>query len=439
MKKLIAAALALLMLLASAACAESAKVMTWSEPSLQLTTDGKSREVDLSSLSLRLAAGTPGDVPTVQAEMAKKGKVVARGLVQLVNDKIYIEADGLSRTYMLDLSKLGGQAQSSANRLFAGLDHLLDFKLPAFGGVKIPMVDMTLVAPLVGALPTTDAEGKKSAQIQVPYLMIKQLLSMANRYRDSVPASAQAYVGPLFELVDRMVQSDSGFALKGRVATNTQKKRSAITLDIYPVQGGVTAGAPTAKVKVVSRNNAVDVTVDMYQGESTVNMAAFSLSSDPGDAALDVSLDVMSLFLVSGSLRNDGDAQVVALNVNSLGQKFSVDANYGTVGDMDYVNLTLKAPNRLDLSASLQASDDGRGGSEGTFAVNAQLYDDTVTGIALTGDVAEGREDVDFRKVRKIDGAVDLLHMTGDQQKQLTRELDSLVDKFLSRSNIGKR
>ena len=97
----------------------------------------------------------------------------------------------------------------------------------------------------------------------------------------------------------------------------------------------------------------------------------------------------------------------------------------------------LSVPNRIDLSASLQASADGNGGSAGTAAVSAQTYGDAPVGVQLTGDVAEGRDEVEFHAITKTGGAVDLLHMTAEQGKQLTDELNRLVNKFLSRSRIN--
>ena len=355
MKKLIAFALALIMLLATVACAESAKVITYTSPYLQLTADGNTREVDLSNISLRLASGSPEGVPTIQAELLKKDKVVERGLLRCSDGRITIQADNLSQAYMADFSQYGPQAQSAVSQLFEGLDSLMELKLPAFNGVKIPLVDMTTVAPLVGTLPTTDAKGKKSANIEVPYAMVKSLLTMANQYKDAVPAAAQAYVGPLLNLLDGMVKSDSGFALKGKV--NATDKRSALALDVYMVKGGVTDSAPAANVKIVSKKNVLKLTVDMIQGETTLNAVTLSLTSSTKAAKLSFTLDVMSLFLVDGSLYNDNGAQVLSLEINSMGQKFSVGANYGTAGDMDYVDLKLAVPNQIDVSASMQAAD----------------------------------------------------------------------------------
>ncbi len=437
MKKLIAFALALMLLLATAACAERAKVMTYSEPYLRLDENGKSREVDLSNLRLSLASGTPGDVPTVQAEVTRKGKVIQRGVAQCIDGQVYIDVDGLGKLYTLDLSQYGDQGRSLVNAVFADLEYLLDFKLPAFGGVKIPMVDMTVIAPLTGSIATTDENGKKSAKIELPYAMVKQLMTMAGQYRNSMPGAVQAYAGQLFDLMDQMVQSDSGFALKGTVSAT--KKKSTLSLKLYPVTDGVTAEAPAAKIKLVSAKNQVDFTVDMYQGESTVNAVTFNLTSTPKKAALSFSLDVMSLILVNGSLGNDDGMQTVALEFNSLGQKAALSANYGAVDDVDRVNVSLSVPNQFDLSASIQAAEDGDGGSEGTSALNVQTYGDAPVGVALTGDVAEGYEDVSFQRIKKTSGAVDLLHMTDEQSKQLNKELNRLMEKFLSGTKIDRR
>lgn len=437
MKRLIAVALALLMLLTTAACAERAKVLTYSNPCLELTTDGNRRDVDLSSYSLRVTGGRPDGVSTLQAEILKNGQVVELGVLQCIDGRLYIQADGLSSTCVVDLSEMGGRGQQLVDALFEDIDYLLDFKLPPLGGVRLSMVDMTVIAPFTGALVTTDESGKKSAKIDVPYTMVRQVLAMASQYRSSLPQSAQTVAGPLFGLIDQMIESDSGFALKGRVSA-TQKK-STLSVDIYPVKGGVTAEAPEAKVKIVSAKNKVDVTVDMYQGEDRINAAAFNLTSHPKSEALDFSLDVMSLVLIDGKLYKEDGAQVASLNVNSMGRKSSAYLNYGTIGNTDFVNVMVNVSNRLDLSASIQANDDGDGNSAGTSAVDWQTYGDDPMRGGLTGEVAEGYEDVAFGKVTKTDKALDLLHMTDAQSKKLNGELNRLMDKFVSRSKIGKR
>lgn len=436
MKKLTAAVLAMLMLLTAAACAERAKVMTYSNPYLELTEDGERREVDLSGISLRLTGGMPEGVPTVQAELLEQGGVAQRGLMQCIDGRLYFQADGLGEVYAVELSQLGDRGQRLVDAVFEDMDYLLDFKLPVFDGVSIPRLDMTLIAPLTGATVTTDEAGRRVADIEVPYFMVRQLLTMANGYRDAVPASARVVTDPLFALLDQLVASDSGFALKGAVATGAVK--SSLTLDIYPVQGGVTAEAAAARVKFVSAENQVDVTVDVYQGESTVNAAAFSITSAPGDGALSASLDVMSLVLADVRLYREGDAQVVTADVSSLGQRASVYINYGTMGNTDFFNVMLNVPNRIELRASVQANDDGDGASAGTSALDATLYgDDAPVIVGLTGDIAERYEDVDFGGIRDTEDAVDALHMTADQQGRLTGELNRLLDRFVSRYGIG--
>lgn len=435
MKRLTAVALALVLLLTTAACAERAKVLTWSNPYLELTQDGERRDTDLFGFSVRVMGGRPDDVSTLQAELLNQGEVVERGVLQCIDQKLYIEADALSDTYAVDLSELGGRGQALVDAIFEDIDHLLDFKLPVFGGVSLQMVDMTAIAPLTGAPVTTDASGKKSAKIDVPYFLVKQALAMAGRYRTSLPESAQTAAGPLFSVIDGMVESDSGFALKGRVST--KKKKSSLSLDVYPVQGGVTAEAPEAKVKIVSAKNRVDVTVDLYRGESTVNVATFNLTSHPKSEAMDFSLDVMSLVQIDGRLYKEDGTQAASLNVNAMGQKTSAYLNYGTIGYTDFVNVMVNASNRLDLTGSIQANDDGAGNSAGTSALDFQTYGDDPVRVGLTGEVAEGYEDVAFGKVEKTGNAVDLLHLTDGQSQKLTDELNRLLDRFVSRSRIG--
>lgn len=436
MKKLLAVVLALMLVLASAACAERAKVMTYSKPYLALTTNGEHRETDLSSLSVRLAGGTPEGIPTIQAEVLKSGKVVERGVMQYIDGKLYLQADGLTRTYVADFTTLGANGQSAADTVFAGVDHLLDFRLPAFEGVTIDKIDMTFLAMFTGSMVSTDENGRRSASIEVPYLMVKQLLGMASRYRGSVPEAAQAYAGPLFDLIDRMLESDSGFALKGTVAGTD--KGSALSLKVYPVEAGVTAEAPTAKIKLKSSKNEIELTVDMYQGEAEINVVTFELKSKPSKAVLRFSLDVMSLVLAEGRLAKEDGAQVVSLEVNALGQKTQAYARYGAADGVDFMDVSLNIPGKVDLSTELQTTEDGNGGSAGFSAIDVQLYDDAQTGIGLTGNVAEGYEDVSFRKVKNTSKAVDILHMTDEQSKQLTREAQRLLDKFVSRSRIGR-
>ncbi len=434
MKKLIALALAVLMLLASAAFAEPARVMTFSDPVVDVVADEKQKTVDLSGVSLRVAAGKPEDIPTVQVDIAYKGKQQQGAVVQFVDGCAYIQVDGLSKPLFANLSAAGASGQRVVDAVFNRLDSLMDFKLPAFTGVQIPRIRLLSLAPMLGTEVKTVKKGVKKAEFELPYAMVKQLLNMAVQYRSAVPESAKRYSDLLFGAVEGMLASDSGFALKGSITA--KKKTYTLVVDIYPVEGGVTADAAAATVTLASAKNKLNLSVEMSEGGSAMNLLDFALTSSPKTAELSFSLDAMGLLVGSGSLYPQDGAQVAAMELSTLGDKFSASLTYGPTADGEFADFALDLRDQLNVAASVDASYDENGDSAGTFALNAIVYGDDLNQFGVSGQASEGSGDIKFRGVSHRDRAIDLAHLDAEQSARLKKELDGVVNGMLKRAGI---
>ena len=192
MKKLLAMLLALMLLVVSAACAETANVITFNNATISTTTGGQTQNIELTDLSATLAAGLPGEVPTIQLDVANGSEALLGAIMQIVDGKAVIEIDEVSKALAADLSAMGVEGEDIIKAAFANLDQLSTVKLPRFTGVDIPKIDLISLSALIGAEPATDESGAQVATFEVPYELIKQLLSMVGQYRSAVPEAAQA-------------------------------------------------------------------------------------------------------------------------------------------------------------------------------------------------------------------------------------------------------
>lgn len=437
MKRLLALALAAIMMLASAALAEAARVMTFSDPVASVTVDGEQKTADLTGVSLRVAAGKPGGIPTVQLDITYNDRQMQGAVIQFADGRAYIEADGLSQPLCADLDTAGLPGQRAVDAAFDHLDHLMDFKLPAFTGVKIPKIDLISLAPMLGARVETNEKGVQTADFQVPYAMVRQLMGMAVQYRDAVPESAKRYSDALFDAAEDMMAGDSGFALKGTITA--KKKSSRLAVDIYPVRGGVTADSPSVGMNFVSARNRADFSVELLESGSPVSLLDFALRSSPKSAELSFSLDAMGLLVVAGSLYPQDGAQVAALELSALGKKLGASLTYGPTAYGEFADFALELSDRLNVAAGVDVSYDENGDSAGTFALNAMATGVGVDRFDVRGGVFEGVRDVGFRGVSRRDGAIDLIHMSGEQRERLAKELRGLVDGMLKRAGLSSK
>ncbi len=417
MKKVLAVALALMMLLASAAFAETANVATLSNFNLLVSSADGSMTVDLSGLKADIAMGLANDAPIIQLDVSGDGEKLLGAVVQFIEGKMALAIDGVSRPIVADMGPTAGQAQETLNELFANLDQFGDVKLPAFTGVSIPKVDLMQVPALFGTTPTTDANGVQNAEFDIPYEMVKQLLDMV---LPMIPEQAIEQLGPV---LDQLKSGAIGFALKGKVADDGNA--AEMLVDIYMVQNGVTADAPALALYFASAENSDSFEVQMYQEGQAVTLAQVDVASDPAAATLDVGLDLMGQVKLNFSLYPQDGAQVAALAVTAEGETINASLTYGEEGEKEYADFAFELPSQ-DVAASIHLDEtpDGNGNKAGALEVSVAAQGQTVN---LTCDVVEGKGDVEFRPIGSLDNAIDANNATDADNAQVSAELESAI------------
>ena len=433
MKKLLAMLLALMLLVVSAACAETANVITFNNATISTTTGGQTQNIELTDLSATLAAGLPGEVPTIQLDVANGSEALLGAIMQIVDGKAVIEIDEVSKALAADLSAMGVEGEDIIKAAFANLDQLSTVKLPRFTGVDIPKIDLISLSALIGAEPATDESGAQVATFEVPYELIKQLLSMVGQYRSAVPEAAQATVGQLFDLIDQMVASDSGFALSGKITDDGTT--SGLVLDIYPVSAGATADAAVAALVVSSSDNQLNVGVDIYSDGQSMNVAEFALTSKPAEAELSFSLDVMGMISVTGSLYTEDDAQVFALQFSAGDQVISLSVVYGETEGNDYVTFAFEAPNVFAINFSVTDAVAEDGSINGSVSLTMDTYTDEETHVTFDADYVNYVGDVEFRSVSDAANALDVASLSEEETAQLQEELNNALGKLVGYLN----
>ena len=420
MKKILAIMLALMLLLASAALAETATVVSVSNPVLSITSDGETQNIDLAGFEIEAAIGNAGEVPTIQAVVTKDGEKLLDAVMQVLGSRVVVDVEGMSRPIAAEIPA-GETAGESIGQLFAALPELSNFRLPAFTGVTIPKLDLMSLGQMIGA----GADGS----FEVPYEMVNAVLSQLSQFKDAIPDSAKQYTDMIFDLIDQLQATNSGIALKGQITDDGAT--SALTIDVLPVSQGVTADEAAVILGVSSAENQFNITVDFNQDGQIMNLGEFALTSVPADATLSFELDVMSGSLnLAGSLYPDNGAQVVAFELNIMGQKANLSLTYGGEGDTEFADFAFSVDGEIAMDCYAETTSDGNGNENG----NLQLTVETTNPenqLTLDAGIAQTISDVTFRTIDNAADAIDAENMTDEEQARISEELEAATGSLM--------
>lgn len=420
MKKILAILLALTLLLASAALAETATVLSFSNPVLSVTSNGESQKVDLAGFEVEAAIGNAGEVPTIQAVVTRDGEKLLDAVMQVVGSRLVLDVEGMSRPIAAEIP--AGDVSGNISQLFAALPELSNFKLPAFTGVTIPKADLVSLGQMIG----TDADGN----FEVPYEMVDAALTQLKQFKDAIPESAKRYSDMVFELIDQLQATNSGIALKGQVTDDGAT--STLTLGILPVSQGVTADEAAAILGISSAENQFNITVDVNQDGQTTNLGEFALTSAPADATLSFELDVMTGMLnLVGSLYPDNGAQVVAFELNAMGQKANASFTYGGEGQTEFADFAFSVDGQVAMDCYAETTSDGNGNESGNLQLTVETTD-PANQLTLDAGIAQTIADVDFRSIDNAASAIDAQNMTSEEQTKLSEELEAATGNLMT-------
>lgn len=421
MKKLLALALALMLLLASAAIAETANVATLSNFQLLVSGDDGSYTVDLSDLNATFAVGAPEGVPTIQMDLLGGSDQLLGAVIQFINGNVVLAIDGVSRPMAASMNN--ADAQKYLEELFANLDSVSEVKLPAFQGVdipKIPLMGVADVLPMLGVQPQTDGD---ATTFEIPAELISGILQMV---MTQLPAETKAQLGGLDQVLANLQ-----VAIDGRLSDNGET--AEMLLNLVPVENGRKASEPFAALYFVSTQNSDSLEFQLYQEGQAITMAQLDLASDPAAATLDFAFDLMGQFNLSFSLYPQDGAQVAALEVKADQETIKASLIYGEEGDTEYAQLAFEIPNE-NVSGSLDINEHptADGGKEGALALNIAANGQTIN---LTADVAEGKGDVVFRPITNADQAYDANAMSEADSEAFGAELEAALAPLMNYMN----
>lgn len=425
MKKLLAIVLSLMLLTASAALAENASTLVFSDPVMSVSTNGEVQQISLAGVTLTLSAGMSGDVPAAQFDITGSEGELLSGEMQLSGDKLLIALDGMSRPLAVDVSAAGDQGIDGIKTIFEGMAETGTMKLPAFTGVTIPKLDLMSYAGFLPFIGVQTQDIQNGVSLEMPFDTVMMLLSYVQEYKDAIPETAMAYLGGLFDSIDQMNKTGDGFALKGTLTDDGTTTRLAV--ELLPVANKQTSGSAIGALDALFAENQVNIAVDTYTDAGSEKLFDLALTSKPLDAELSFALNIAGAVDVTGSLYSDGDLQVVALEAGSEGDKIGMSFVYGEQDGADYAQLDLAIPNQAALSLSTQTVGYADGGTIGTLSFVAETYEATTTTVTLDADIACAPSDVAFRGVDTSAGVYDVANLTEAETAQMSEELNNVL------------
>ena len=426
MKKLVAIVLTLMLLAASVACAETAYEAVYYNSVLTATSEGQTFTVDLSDLTVTIAAGALGDVPTIQIDVDDGEEILMGAEVQIYGSALVLNVDGLSRPLAVDLSSAGvSSLQETLAPLFADPANLRIKELPTFKGVTIPKLPLMSLAGFVGATPTVDANGVQVAEFSVPYEMVKQVLGLLSQYRSTIESigGVSQYAGAIFGLIDQLMASDSGFAMSGTITDDGEA--ASMVIDFLPVSGGVTAESAIAGLELMFAENQANINVNIYQGGGSMTVAQMALTSVPEAAELNFGLDIMGMIALNFSLYPENGAQVIAVELKAQDQAVNLSFTYGPQGDGSFFDFAFSIPNTANVEYFTESSSDDGVTYNGDLALTLESgsYGTFTLGSESTTTIA----DVALRGIENAGDAIDVVNISDEEKAQVTEELNAAL------------
>lgn len=446
MKKLLAIVLALMLLTASAAFAETATVVTYANPVVSVTQDGQTQTIDLAGLELTLSAGLVGEepqagedgaeaadtrVPTILLDVVKDGEALLSGEAQFIGTALVLNLDGLSRPIAVDMTQAGEMAVGGYRQMFAALPEMAKSSLPAFTGVQIPKVDLMSLAgslPMLGIEPVTTENG---VSFELPAEMVNMLLTMILQ---QVPAEALESTG-LADVLNQL-QANGGFALRGNISDDGTT--GVLTIGVHPVAEGATADEAALTVNFSSAENADVLSVDMIMGGQTMTLGELALTSLPDQAELNASLQIMQGTMgLAFSLYPQDGLQVGALELNVTdptgnAQKVTASLVYGQKDGADYGDFAFAVDGQMAVELVSETTGDGSGNATGNATLSVETYAEPQSNVGIASEVTQSVvEGFTFRNIENAANAINATSITDEENAQLQQELNGILGKLM--------
>lgn len=216
MKRIVAIAMTMLLLLASvAASAEStAGALSLTDLSVSVVTEGRSKAVRLKGMSLSMILGSTEGIPTLQVSFDNGKGQLLDGVLQIVDTRLLISVGGLSGTYYIDLASITSREKGEMVAKAVG-------STLALAG---PYLDVLLYA-----LTTENSNGMRTLEINLPDDMYRAVADSVFSIIEGLDAVEEIEVA---EMHESMEESGSGAMLRLRY------KPSSNEIEMAAIQNG---------------------------------------------------------------------------------------------------------------------------------------------------------------------------------------------------------
>lgn len=190
MKKILAIALVLMMLLASAACAESnVTAITITDPHLETVGHGGTKTADLTGTTIAVLLGSLDGKLTANITLNDGENKVASGVVQLDGNTVIVYVDGMSKAYKRDITDIL-EASSFKDTLNT-----------VIGVASIPSLDLT------SAIQTVMTKASDGYDLTIPTSALKTWAHKFLNYNDQVNAVSEGTAKYVGSVVDRIADT----------------------------------------------------------------------------------------------------------------------------------------------------------------------------------------------------------------------------------------
>lgn len=435
MKKLIAIALAMLMLFASVAFAETAdategnvvNVLMLTEPTLTMEQNGQTQAVDMTDLIIATKTGMCEGVPTINLDILNGSEQLFSAALQIANGNLLFEVDGIDQTYCIPMpAQMAGTAQQGYDMLFSSIPEMHNAKMSMIPAVTIPKVD--IVTPLGMLL--TDAgteDGAQNYTFNVPYSMINAILAQVAP-SVAVAGSEIPGIDQLQGLIDQLQQTNSGVNIQGTVTDTAEK--TELVAEFYPVQNGEAAADPAGALVFMTSENDLYLEANVYQNGEYQTLGYMSLTSEPAEAAMNLTVDIMQQFSFNFDIYPEDNMQVLTVAVLAQGQTINFSFEYGDQDGVDVALLNASMPGMFEFALNKSSEIQEDGVKVGTIALSGEAQGTTLAVQANEMDYLA--DDVELRGVSNADGAVNLETLTEEEQQQFTASLQNAASGLIN-------
>ena len=420
MKKILAVALALMLLLASAACAETTNRITLSDPVLDMKSEFQEFQTDLAGMSIELNSGSAAGVPTLQADVYGDGQLLMGAELQVVNGNLVFKVEGTTNADCSPAAQYGADATAALGLAFNNMNELFNAPIPAFNGVTLPMMELS--EWIKGYETGTRTEGATTlTDFSVP---MEDVYALADMLFESAPAAAQSQLQQFTELFDLLKQSGMGLAIAGTATTDGAV--SDITGYFYLVQGGQMTQDPILGLYAQSAQDYFYFSaLNAYSENST--LGSLTLTSDPGASSLTLKASAMDLFDLTVGLRPEDGLTRFTVDGTAQEQPFNFDGSYGQKNGVDVLELSMLAnAATVGLLSNTSVAEDGtRSGQADLYLVQGDDH------IEVICDVVMDQGDLTFRQIPNPGRAIDVTQMSEADRNTMLMEISGAASGVL--------